>query len=205
MYTVHSRPGSGGFVVEAALELTGQRYTVVNVERGKPSPEFLKISPLGQVPVLTLPDGSVLTESAAICLLLAEQHPQAGLAPPAGAPGRAEFLRWMMFMSSWLYPVLLRWFYAQRVTTDPQGIDAVKAAAVREIDRAFMIVEQALEGREWLAAGNFSIADVYLAMLAHWHPVDDRPRAEWVNIVGLCERLKAHPVIAKLNTSHRMW
>lgn len=205
MYTVHSRPGSGGFVVEAALELTGQRYTVVNVARGERSPEFLKISPLGQVPVLTLPDGSVLTESAAICLLLAEENPEAGLGPPAGSPGRAEFLRRMIFMSSWLYPVLMRWYYAPRFTNDPDGVDAVKAAAIREIDRAFMVVEQALEGREWLAAGKLSIADVYLAMLAHWHPVDERPRAEWVNIVGLCERLKAHPVMAKLNATHGMW
>ena len=177
------------------------------------SPEFLKISPLGQVPVLTLPDGSVLTESAAICLLLAEQHPQAGLAPPAGAAGRAEFLRWMMFMSSWLYPVLLRWFYAQRYTTDPEGIDAVKAAAMREIDRAFMIVEQALEGREWLAAGNFSIADVYLAMLAHWHPVDDRPArrmgehrrpvraAEGASGHGETQRLAPHVVKAGLGSA----
>ena len=110
MYTVYSRPGSGGFVIEAALELAGQPYTVTNIARGKAAPEFLKISPLGQVPVLILPDESRLTESAAICLVLAERHPEAGLTPPPGAAERQEFLRWMMFMSSWLYPVLMRWF-----------------------------------------------------------------------------------------------
>jgi len=45
------------------------------------------------VPVLTLPDGHSLTESAAICILLAERHPEAQLAPEAGSPARADFLR----------------------------------------------------------------------------------------------------------------
>ena len=50
-----------------------------------------------------------------------------------------------------------------------------------------------------------SIADVYLLMLAHWHPVADRPRAEWTAIVGLAERMKSQPAMAQLNAGHRMW
>jgi hypothetical protein len=42
-------------------------------------------------------------------------------------------------------------------------------------------------------------------MLAHWHPVGDRPRDEWVRIVELCARLRAHPVIDRLNRTHRFW
>ena len=205
MYTLYSRPGSGGFVAEAVLEMAGQPVTVVNVPKAEPPAAFLAISPLGQVPALVLPDGRAMTESAAISILVADLHPEAGLSPGIGSPARPDFLRWMLFMSSALYPALLRYFYADRYTTAPSGVDAVRAAALLETDRCFAIVEKALEDRMWLAGDKMSIADVYLLMLAHWHPAGDRPRDEWVRIVDLCSRLRAHPVIDRLNRTHRFW
>jgi len=205
MYTLYSRPGSGGFVAEAVLEMAGQPVTVVNVPKAEPPAAFLAISPLGQVPALVLPDGRAMTESAAISILVADLQAEAGLSPGIGSPARPDFLRWMLFMSSALYPALLRYFYADRYTTAPSGVDAVRAAALLETDRCFAIVEKALEDRMWLAGDKMSIADVYLLMLAHWHPAGDRPRDEWVRIVDLCSRLRAHPVIDRLNRTHRFW
>lgn len=205
MYTLYSRPGSGGFVAEAVLEMAGLPVTVVNVPKAEPQAEFLAVSPLGQVPALVLPDGRSMTESAAISILIADLHTEAGLSPAIGSPARPDFLRWMLFMSSALYPALLRYFYADRYTTAPSGVEAVRAAALLETDRCFAIVEKALDGRMWLAGDRMSIADVYLLMLAHWHPAGDRPRDEWVRIVDLCARLRAHPVIDRLNRTHRFW
>ncbi|MBN9552122.1 MAG: glutathione S-transferase family protein, partial [Alphaproteobacteria bacterium] len=145
MYKLYTRPGSGGFVVEAALAMAGVPFEQIDVPKQEtPDPAFLAISPLCQVPALTLPDGHSLTESAAICILLAERHPEAGLAPEAGSPGRADFLRWMAFMSSVLYPAALRLYYAHRYTADAGGVGAVKEAAVAEMDRGFAIVDDAL-------------------------------------------------------------
>lgn len=206
MYRLYTRPGSGGFVVEAAFELAGVPFERVNVAKTEPLPDdFLAISPVRQVPALVLPEGGSMTESAAMCMLIAERYPQARLAPPAGAPARADFLRWMVFMSSALYPALLRFFYAPRYTTDADGTDAVKQAATAESDRYFAIIDEALGGRTWLVGQEFSIADVYLLMLAHWHPVADRPRDEWKNIVRHAASLKQHPVLSALNEGHRIW
>jgi glutathione S-transferase len=206
MHTVYTRPGSGGFIAEAALAMVGLPYTCARVERGGPyDPAFEAISPLRQIPALVLPDGRSMTESAAICLHLCDTHPEAGLGPQPGAPDRADFLRWMLFMSSALYPALLRYFYAPRYTTDPNGAEAVKQAALDECDRLFKILDDALEGRDWLVGDRRTIADVYLLMLAHWHPEGDKPRPEWKNIVRLCETLKPDPVIAGLNGTHRLW
>lgn len=206
MHTLYTRPGSGGFVVEAALRLCGQPFSAVAVQRGGPyDPAFQAISPLRQIPVLVLPDGRSMTESAAICIYLSEIHPQAELGPQVGAPDRADFLRWMLFMSSALYPALLRYFYAPRYTAAPAGVEGVRQAAVSECDRLFEILEQALQGRDWLVGSRRTIADIYLLMLAHWHPEGDKPRAEWINIVRVCEALKHDPVLAELNTTHRIW
>jgi glutathione S-transferase len=206
MYKLYTRPGSGGFVVEAALALAGAPFEQIDVpKKNPPDPAFLAISPLNQVPVLTLPDCGSMTESAAICILLAERHPEAGLAPPAGSPARADFLRWMTFMSSVLYPAMLRLFYAHRYTADPSGLDAVKQAAIAEMDRGFAILDASLGNRDWLVGDRLSLADVYLIMLVAWHPDIEKARAAWPNVERLWRRLRDDELMRKLNASHEMW
>ncbi|RUW27839.1 glutathione S-transferase family protein [Mesorhizobium sp. M4B.F.Ca.ET.215.01.1.1] len=206
MYRLYTRPGSGGFVVEAALALAGAPFDQVDVpKKDPPDQAFLDISPLNQVPVLTLPDGRSITESAAICILLAERHPEAGLAPAAGSPARADFLRWMAFMSSVLYPAGLRFYYAHRYTAAPDGVEAVKQAALAEMDRGFAILDKALAGRDWLVGERLSLADVYLVMLAAWHPEIGKVAAAWTDIERLWARLRDHDLIRKLNAAHAMW
>ena len=206
MYKLYTRPGSGGFVVEAALALANAPFEQIDVPKTDlPDPAFLDISPLNQVPVLTLPDGRSMTESAAICILLAERPPDAGLAPEADAPARADFLRWMAFMSSVLYPAILRFYYAYRYTTDADGTKAVKQAAVAEMDRGFAVVDAALQSRDWLVGDNLSLADIYLVMLVAWYPEVDSARAAWPHIERLWATLRDHPLMRTLNTSHEMW
>ncbi|PWJ90508.1 glutathione S-transferase [Mesorhizobium loti] len=206
MYKLYTRPGSGGFVVEAALVLANVPFEQIDVPKtDRPDPAFLGISPLNQVPVLTLPDGSSMTESAAICILLAERHPNAGLAPAVDTPARADFLRWMTFMSSVLYPAVLRFYYAYRYTADPDGTKAVKQAAVAEMDRGFAVLDAALQGRDWLVGSQLSLADIYLVMLVAWHPDVDKARTAWPNIERLWSKLRDNPLMKTLNTSHEMW
>lgn len=206
-YTLYTRPGSGGFVVEVAFALAGQDFENIEISRtdaaeGGP---FRSINPVGQVPALRLPDGRLMTESAAICLHLAETFPGHGIGPLAGSVDRPDFLRWMLFLSSAHYPALMRWYYPARRTTDEAGIDAVKAAALAEAEQLFAVIESHLTGRDWLVGDAMTIADVYLAMLAHWLPPHDRPRAEWKNIVRVSAKVAAHPVVAELNRAHRIW
>ncbi|ANT49180.1 glutathione S-transferase family protein [Mesorhizobium amorphae] len=206
MYKLYTRPGSGGFVAEAALALAGAPFDRIDVpKQDPPDPVFLDISPLNQVPVLTLPDGSSITESAAICILLAERHPEAGLAPAAGSPARADFLRWMAFMSAAVYPAMLRLYYAHRYTVDAEGVKAVKQAAVAEMDRGFAILDKALAGRDWLVGERLSVADIYLIMLVAWHPEVEKARAAWPDIERLWARLRDHELMRKLNAAHDMW
>lgn len=206
MYKLYTRPGSGGFVVEAALALANAPFEQIDVPKSdRPDPAFLDISPLNQVPVLTLPDGRSMTESAAICILLAERHPEASLAPAIDAPARVEFLRWMAFMSSALYPAVLRFYYPHRYSSDEGAKAGVRKAAVAELDRDFAVVDKALAGRKWLVGDSMTIADVYLLMLFSWHPETERVRQAFANVERVCAGLRSHAVLAKLNASHEMW
>ncbi|RWQ63374.1 glutathione S-transferase family protein [Mesorhizobium sp.] len=204
MYKLYTRANTGGFVVEAALALAGVPFDQVDVPKStSPDQAFLDISPLNQVPILVLPDGSSMTESAAICILLAERHPEAALA--ANSPARADFLRWMTFMSSVIYQADLRFFYAHRYTADPGGVDAVKQAAISEMDRGLAILDAALEGRDWLVGNRLSLADIYLIMLVAWHPEIEKVPSAWPNIERLWDKLREHQVMRTLNASHAMW
>ncbi len=206
MYTLYARPGSGSFVVEAAFDLIGEPYESIDVPKSdRPASSFLKVSPLNQIPALVLPDGSSMTESAAICILLAERFAQAGLAPAVDAPERADFLRWMALMTSVVYPAVLRFYYAHRYTADAGGAGGVKQAAIAEMDRGLAVMDEALRSRRWLAGERQTIADIYLLMLFSWHPEVDRAREAWKDVERVCSALRDQPLMQRLNARHEMW
>ena len=98
---LYGRLGSGSGAVEAILRVAGIDCEMVDFDRwpeGQPPAELTAANPLGEVPTLVRDDGSVMTESAAICIYLSDLHSSAGLSPApvnlprwrrsVGAPGR---------------------------------------------------------------------------------------------------------------------
>jgi glutathione S-transferase len=172
MYTLYARNQSGSMAVEALLAACGADYKVIVLNRkpdGSFEDFFLAINPKAEVPTLVLPDGSVMTESAAMMIHISEQFPKAGLAPLPGAAGRAEFLRWLVFFAAALYGSDLRLFYPQRFTTDAAGAEGVKARAAETMAQEFAIYAAALGDRTFML-GPFSALDIYAAMLCSWAP-----------------------------------
>ena len=81
------------------------------------SEAFLTVNPRGQIPVLVLDDKSVLTESLAIMLHVADNHLSSGLIPTPGSAERAQVYRWMSFAATNVYEGFLRLFYPDMYTT----------------------------------------------------------------------------------------
>ncbi len=110
--------------------------------------------PLGRVPVLEDDEGRFVFESAAICLHLADLHPQAGLAPVPGTYDRALLYQWTVFAPAELEPPLIESaVYSER---DPDR----SAAARGRFDKAASAVSGALDGADFLVGDRFSVADV---------------------------------------------
>jgi len=171
-FKLYTNKGSSGFVVEAALAKAGAPTELITIDYGQGeqnSPAYARINPMRQVPALVLPDGTLMTESAAIIIHLANLYPGSGLAPPVGTSAHAKFLRWMLFMVVNLYEADLRHVHTDRYTAVTDGVGAVKAAAAAHMARSFAVIETALD--PWLTGGELSIADGYLAMLCTWSPV----------------------------------
>ena len=64
---------------------------------------------MGRVPALEPGDGTIMFESAAICLQLADLNPAAGLIPPLGSAERALVYQWVVFAVAELEGPLFRW------------------------------------------------------------------------------------------------
>ena len=186
---LHYLPGTAAMAPHAALAEIGAPYELVRVERGddgQVSEEYLALNPWGRIP--TLEDGDlVLTESAAICLHLAEKFPQARLAPAVGTPERAELYRWLLWLSNTVQTAQMRHFYPERY-----GSEGVKEAADADLAGHYDLLDAHLAGREWLVGGERTVADLFLFMLTRWGrflepPAWERPnlRAHWLRALEL--------------------
>lgn len=208
MYLLHTSPGTGGFVVQAVLEEASAPYRLVRVDKTSgehKSADFMKLNPLGQVPVLELPEGGKMTETAAMVIHLADRLAPGRLAPEPASPRRPAFLRWLVFMAVNLYAADLRAYYPDRYTTDPAGAEGVKQAALRDMDRQFGILDRAIGQSPFLAGDHFTAADPYLLMLAHWHPEADSVFGRFDNLARVCDSVRGREAVQAANVFHQIW
>lgn len=172
MYRLFWSPRTGAFVPDSVLCEAGvdfERCRVKQTNMRVDDPEFLKISPMGQIPALEMPDGTVLCESAAIALMLSERHPDAGVLPPAGSDQRAQVYRWLMHIQCNLYETDLRHSYPDRYTSDPAGIRGVQEAAADRWAKAFDVIEENISDGPWFLGDTYTLLDIYLAASVCWH------------------------------------
>jgi len=206
MHQLYTRPDTGGFAVHAALEQSGVEYNIVAIDKSQghhESAEFMHMSPLGQVPILKLPDGTAMTESAAMMLYLADLNPDAGLSPAPGSPLRPHYLRWMVFCAANLYMTDLRYYYPDRHTSDPAGGDAVKAQALVDLERQYRMLDQAIGDGSYLQGETWTAADIYATMMAHWHPDVPVMFAACPNLARMCLNIGKLDCVRKANEYHQ--
>ncbi len=204
MFTLYARPGSGSAAVEALLCEVGAEFRVDDVarmENGSVPTSYLKINPRGEVPALRLPDDSVMTESAAMMIYVADLFPKAGLAPAIDASTRGTYLRWMLYFASAVYMADLRYFHPDRYSTDRSHADCIKAKAKDHMDCDFAIFAEALGQGPFILGEVFSAADIYAAMLLGWAPELDALFGRHPNLKSyynaVAQRTKIAPVWAR--------
>jgi len=120
MYTLFGSTGSGSAAIEAALERTGAPFRIVTASTWEPKSaldELRAVNPLQQIPTLALPDGSVLTESAAILIHLGLEYPKARLLP-TDTMQRAQAIRGLVFIAANCYAAIGVSDYPERWCAD---------------------------------------------------------------------------------------
>ncbi len=199
-YKLYGRTNSGSWAVQVALEEIGLPYESFWVGREPADIEQLqKINPTGKVPALVLPDGTMMFESAAMLIHLAQVYPQAGLAP--AVPGQAVFLQWMVFLSANVYEAALRMYYPERYSAGGVSVDAIKLKAKLDFVAHLEVISSSLA--PYVLGDRYSIADAYLYMLASWWP-DDKLQfsARLPKIAAHTQVIAARPAVKKIQALH---
>jgi glutathione S-transferase len=200
MYTLYWSPGTASLCVHWMLIELGAPHELVQVdiEAGEHrKPEYLKLNPSGVVPTLVV-DGVPLGEAAALCMILAERHPEAGFAPPIGHAQRAAYQSWMFFLSNTLQTAYHSWFYPDQ-PAGQAAVESVKAAARRRIEDCLERIDrQVAQSGAYLLGDRVGAADFVTTMLMRWSRNMPKPATEWPAIAGYVKRMKSRPTFKVL-------
>jgi glutathione S-transferase len=172
------------------LEELGAPYELTEIRGAqRRSPAHLGRHPLGRVPTLELGDGTTMFESAAICLQLADLHPERGLIAPLGSSERGLVYQWVVFGMTELEAPLFRWIREL-------GEGTTESPARDRFAQAATAIESALGQRDWLLESQFTVADVICASVLGG--AQERGLlAEWPRLRAYVERCDARPAYAK--------
>lgn len=129
-------------------------------KREQKAPEYLKLNPNGRIPTIVDRgnDDFAVFESGAILWYLAEKY---GKFLPEDPRARSETLQWLMFQMGGVGPMMGQAMYFQRIAA-PNGQEepfSIKRY-VDESRRLLEVLNIRLSGRHWLAADQYTIADM---------------------------------------------
>lgn len=170
MVTLYGVPGWGSVIAEMMLTLADMPYVFVDVEGfdkpGPPRALLQQRNPLCQVPTLELDNGDVMTESAAIGLMILDSCPT--LAPAVGKPERAQFQRLFIWLVANVYPTFTLADYPERWAADAPAQLRENAIASRK--SLYRWLDRQLIATPYAMGADITLIDCYIAAMCSWGP-----------------------------------
>lgn len=187
-YTFFTNPMSRGQIARWALHEAGAQYEQVLVDWKDKPDAFLAANPMGKVPTIVhhVEAGDrVVTEAAAICLYLAEMHPEAGLLPNDGE--MADYYRWTFFASGPIEQAIT----SRALKFEPKP-DQEMMAGWGSFERTIHTIDEKLSADTWVCGERFTMADVYVGATIDWG-LTFGIMPPLPSLVGYAERCQARP------------
>ena len=151
------------------------------------SREFLAASPMGKVPAIV--DGNTaMSESAAICIYLADRYGKGNLAPAVDDALRGKFLYWTLYTPAVIEPAMSERFNQTEPNRGRSGWG--------DFDLMIQTFDEGLADREWILGDRFSAADVMLGSSAVFLRMFDM-LPDTKNIGHYADRCLARPAYQK--------
>ncbi|MCJ2188218.1 glutathione S-transferase family protein [Novosphingobium beihaiensis] len=163
-YTFYTNPMSRGQITRWALHEAEAEYDQILVDWKTKPAAFLAANPMGKVPALVHHAGDkdrIVTEAAAICLYLAEMHPEAELLPNDSE--MACYYRWTFFAAGPVEQAIT----ARNFKFEPSP-EQEPMAGWGSFDRTIQALDGHMAGVEWICGDRFTMADVYVGSTVDW-------------------------------------
>jgi glutathione S-transferase len=182
-------PGACSLSPHIALLEAGLPYDLVKVDlRAKKlenGDDFLKVNPKGQVPVLALDSGELVTEGPVIVQMIADRAGK-NLAPARDSEERYKLLEWLNFITTELHKNLGPMF-------SPVLADDAKPFFKDRAMGKFKYLETALAGQDYLMGKQFTVADGYLFVMLKWAERTGMDLSAFKNLMAFKDRVAARP------------
>jgi glutathione S-transferase len=166
MLGLYYAPGACSMAAHIVLEESGEPYDALRVDlaKGKQRADaYLKLNPLGRVPVLRLDDGKPLAENTAILPYLGKRF---GLWPNDPV-AEAEALSRIGFFAATVHPAYAHVGRPERYSADPATFPALKEMGLKAFHGYLKQIDGMLAGREWFLDG-YSVIDPYGLVFYSW-------------------------------------
>ena len=195
-YTLYGRPRWGSAIVEAQLVWYGLPFKlepVGDLLRDPAARAALEtVNPLAQIPTLVMPDGTVMSESVAITLLLADLTDDDSLVPGPKARERAAFLRWLVFLAANLYPTFTYGDIPARFVS----VEAAQAPFLATVEAYREKLWRQVEGEAkgpWFLGDRFSALDIFITVMSFWNPKRPWFETETPRLFAIATRTEQQP------------
>jgi GST-like protein len=206
MYKLYGSRGSGSAAVEMGLRACGIPYETVRAstwEADSAQAELARVNPLGQIPTLLLPDGTVMTESAAILLHLALSVPHGGLLPEAPS-ARALAMRGLVYIAANSYAAISVIDYPERWTTaqDAAAHAQVRDGARAQLYRSWNIFADSFPAQAFLSGEAPGALDFLATVVSRWSEARTHLAVQRPSFLALLQRIDAHPRVSPVVREH---
>jgi glutathione S-transferase len=202
MLTLYYAPGACSMASHIALEESGEKYEPrkVDLAGGEQRTEaYLKLNPLGRVPVLGLDDGTPLTENTAILPYLGKRFDLW----PKDAVGEAKALSLIGYFASSVHPAHAHIGRPERYTADQSAYPGIKEMGLKTFETYLKQIDGMLAGREWFG-DKYSVLDAYGFVFYTWGVRRDVPMGELKNYTAHKDRMLKRDAVARVVESEKV-
>ena len=197
--TLYLAPGTCAMAVHIALTEARAHHQVKRLDLAageQRSAAYLAINPKGRVPALVTERG-VLTETPALLIYVAQRFPDAKLAPLDDPFLLARMQEVNSFLASTVHVSHAHGRRASRWADDEQAIAAMQQKVASNMRDGFAQIEQHYLAGPWVLGEQFSVADIYLFVVAGWLKSDGVEISEFPKVADHYQRMLSRPAVAK--------
>jgi glutathione S-transferase len=185
-------PGACSLSPHIILRELGLPFSTVRID-GKThltetGADYYAINPKGQVPAIVLDNGQLLTEGAAVVQYLADQKPEAGLAPRAGTWERYKLQEWLNFVGTEIHKGFSPLFNSKLP-------GEARTMFKERLATRFDFLDKELASHDYLMGSGFSVVDAYLFAVLRWARGQEIDLARWPGIAAFMSRMRERPAV----------
>jgi glutathione S-transferase len=178
------------------LEESGEKYEPKRMDLAKGEQRtdgYLKMNPLGRVPLLQLDNGDPLAENTAILPYLGKRFNLW----PTDPMGEAKALSTIGFFASSVHPAHAHVGRPERYTADTSAHPGIKEQGLKTFHGHLKQIDGMLAGRVWFG-DKYSVLDPYGFVFYTWGVRRELPMAELKNYTAFKDRMVKRPATQRV-------